>query len=215
MSTEEDCVLTLQQWLSPGFPVGAFAYSHGLEQVIEARGIADAADLGDWLSALVAHGSGRADVVLLAAAWRATPDSLPGIDAAARAFAASSERLLETTAQGEAFARTLDSMTGRQTEPFAYPVAVGHAAALHDLPLGLTARMYLHAFAANLVSAAVRRVPLGQTEGQMVLAGLAPLIRAVAQEAIASDPDDLASHCFAADIAAMHHETMYSRVFRT
>ncbi|MDW4497328.1 urease accessory UreF family protein [Sulfitobacter sp. D35] len=215
MTTEADAILTLQQWLSPGFPVGAFAYSHGLEQVIDTGDLRDAETLELWLVDLVAYGGGRADVVLLAAAYRATPGSLPGIDATARAFAASSERLLETVAQGRSFAATVDAIWDTELGALTYPVAVGHAAACRGLPLGLTARMYLHAFAANLISAAVRLVPLGQTEGQAALARLGALIRDTAADAAATNLDDLASHCFAADIAAMRHETQHSRVFRT
>lgn len=213
MST--DAVLTLVQWLSPGFPVGAYAYSHGLERVIDRGEMRDAGMLRLWLEDILENGSGRADVILLAAAYQAEPADLAMVDATARAFAASSERLTETCDQGAAFARTVDAIWATTLGTLTYPVALGRAARVRGLPLDLTARMYLHGFTANLISAAVRLVPLGQTEGQRLLSELAPLIAKTAEDALTQSCDELASTCFAADIAAMHHETQYSKVFRT
>jgi urease accessory protein len=209
MSTD---VLTLMQWLSPGFPVGAFAYSHGLEQAIDSGTLTDAQDLQDWLEDLLEAGGARADVVLLARAYSShDPDT---VDTDARAFAASVERLTETLDQGTAFARTVDAIWQTRIGARCYPVAVGLAARERGLPLDLVAVMYAQAFAANLVSAAVRLVPLGQTEGQRVLAALAPHVETCARNALTEDAP-LFSNCIAADIAAMRHETQYSKVFRT
>lgn len=213
MST--DAFLTLTQWLSPGFPVGAYAYSHGLEQVIDRGDMTDARALENWLRDVLQHGSGASDGILLAASYTASADEVPQIDAIARAFSSSAERLTETVDQGAAFAKAVDAIWATELGPLCYPVAVGRAAQAQDLPLDLTLEIYTHAFAANLVSAAVRLVPLGQTEGQAVLAELAPLIRQVAQRCSSAGIDDLTTSCMALDIAAMHHETQYSKVFRT
>lgn len=210
-----DALLTLAQWLSPGFPVGAYAYSHGLEQAIDSGAVRDVAALGLWLEDIIAHGSGRCDVILLGAAYRADAENVAETDATARAFCASSGRLTETADQGAAFARTVDAVWATDLGALTYPVALGRAAGLRGLPLDLTARMYLHAFTANLISAAVRLVPLGQTEGQRLLARLAPLIAQTSKSALGETVDDMTSTCFAADIAAMNHETQYSKVFRT
>ncbi|WP_299964126.1 urease accessory UreF family protein [uncultured Roseobacter sp.] len=212
MSTD---VLTLTQWLSPGFPVGAFAYSHGLETAIADGRIASVRSFEAWLHDLVAFGGGRADIVLLGAAYRAVPEDVPVIDATARAFAASAGRLRETADQGQAFCRTVDAIWHTRLGALCYPVAVGRAASERDLSLDLTAALYLQAFAANLVSAAVRRIPLGQTEGQDLLARMAPLVTQTVDDAMGTPLTDLTSACFAADIAAMQHETLYSKVFRT
>ncbi len=210
-----DALLTLTQWLSPGFPVSAYAYSHGLEQVIDAGDLTNAEDLHLWLEDIMRHGAGLNDGILLAAAYRATPEDLAFIDATARAFAASAERLTETLDQGAAFVRTVTAIWGTVLPPLCYPVAVGCAARQQNLPLDTTLQIFAHAFAATLVSAAVRLVPLGQTDGQSVLAALAPCIRDTAQHAHDATLDDLASICFALDIASMKHETQYSKVFRT
>lgn len=208
-----DWLQTLTQWLSPAYPLGAFAYSHGLEQAVEADDVTDAAGFRDWLAALIEHGAGRVDAMLLAAAWRAPEDEGPA--ALARALTASAERRLETTAQGAAFARTTGAVRGHSGEAAPLPVALGRAAAREGMPLETVAVMFLHAFAANLTSAAQRLVPLGQTEAQAALASLAPLCAAVAREALAADPDDLGGACLRGDLSAMLHETQRTRLFRS
>ena len=207
--------LTLMQWLSPAYPVGAFSYSHGLEWAIAAQDVSDASSLRDWLKDILCHGAGRNDAILLAHAWRAPRSALTELDGLARAFASSAERLLETRQQGAAFCRTTAAIWGDELPELTYPVALGFAARRHNLPLSLTTAFYLHAFASNLVSAAIRLVPLGQTEGQAVLAALAPLCEEVAEQAQTLTTDDLGGACFLADVAAMKHETQYTRLFRT
>ncbi|WP_415919865.1 urease accessory protein UreF [Tateyamaria sp. SN6-1] len=201
------------QWLSPAFPVGAFAYSHGLEQVLADGAIRDADALRDWLAALLEHGSGHADAVLVAAAYTAT--RIQDVDAVARAFAPSAERLQETTLMGAAFCDTARAVWGLDVQALTYPVAVGAAARGMGVPLEDMLPLYLHAFASNLISVAQRAMPLGQTEGQRVLAALSPVITATASTAATATLDDLGSASFAADIAAMRHETLQPRIFRT
>jgi len=218
MTTPTDSqVLKLAQWLSPAYPVGAFSYSHGLEWAVEAGDVRDADSFRDWLEDVLRHGAGRSDVIFLAVAFGAeTPEAVVAIDELACAFAPSAERLLETKAQGHAFARTTGIVwSGEAVPPLSHPVALGYAARLHGLPLLLTARMYLHAFASNLVSAGIRLIPFGQTEGQKTLSALTPLIETLAAEALDETPEDLSSTAFLADIASMKHETQYSRLFRS
>ncbi|SFP54083.1 urease accessory protein [Tranquillimonas alkanivorans] len=208
MSIEADD-LTLVQWLSPAFPVGGFAYSHGLEQVIGDGAVHDAPSLEAWLTSILRDGAGLSDAVLLCAAMERD-----GVDAEARALAVSRERWTETAEQGAAFARTLSGM-GHHADPAALPVAVGMAARSLSLPPQRVAARYLLAFAANLIHAAVRLVPLGQTDGQRVLAALQPTILGVAGQAARMMPDDITSAVPAADLAAMRHETRDVRLFKT
>ncbi|WP_254437981.1 urease accessory protein UreF [Ruegeria arenilitoris] len=217
MATPTDAdILTLTQWLSPAYPVGGFAYSHGLEWSIESGAVANITNTSDWIRDVVQHGSGRNDCVFLAAAYRAgTSDTLVEIDRNARAFSASAERLMETRLLGEAFCSVTSDVWAVEMGNLTYPVAIGHAAAVRDLPLGLTAQMYLQAFMANLVACATRLVPLGQTDGQRLIRDLTPLCQRVANEAIETGLDDLGSTAFLSDIASMKHESQYSRMFRT
>jgi len=222
MITDTSAIVTLAQWLSPAFPVGGFAYSHGLETAIQSGVIATAADLHGWLADVLAHGSGRNDCILLRAAHACKTDAqLDMVNQTALAACASHERALESQLQGGAFAQTAaaiwDADAQWHAEPanLCYPVAVGHAAARLRIDAGLTATMYLHAFASTLVSATVRAVPLGQTEGQRTLAALAPLCEQIAADTEGAALDDLASTAFLSDIAALRHETLQPRIFRS
>jgi urease accessory protein len=208
-------LLTLTQWLSPAYPIGAFSYSHGLEWAVEAGQVRDAESFAAWLSDILEQGSGRNDVILMAAAYAATPEGLAKVDEIARAFAASRERLLETQAQGAAFVKITDAIWGDMPTKLTYPVALGYAAARQDMPLPQVAAMYLHAFASNLCAAAMRLVPLGQTEGNRVLHTLAPLCERLAEQALQETLDDLGGACVLAEVASMKHETQYTRLFRT
>jgi urease accessory protein len=218
----------LMAWLSPAYPVGAFSYSSGIEWAVEAGDITDAAALRDWLTVMLTDGGGFADAVLFAHAHRAAESgddkALRAAAELAAALAPSKERHLETTAQGNAFVEAtraawgceaLDRLKNIWDGPVAYPVAVAAAAAGHRVALAPALAAYLQALAANWVSAGVRLVPLGQTDGQRVLAALEPVIAASAQRAPRAALNDLGSAAFRADLAGARHETQYTRLFRS
>lgn len=206
--------LTLAQWLSPAFPTGAFAYSHGLEWAIAEGPVRDAESLRRWLGNVLEHGAGWQDAVLLAQALRPAADH-DALSDLGRALQTSAGRLTETMDQGAAFARTVADMTGQALAARPLPVAVGEAAAGLGLPPEEVVALYLHAFAANLVSVAVRFVPLGQTEGQGVLARLHAEIAAIAARASVAGPDDIWTSALGSDLAAMRQEGMDVRIYRT
>ncbi|WP_309666578.1 urease accessory UreF family protein [Tabrizicola sp.] len=206
-------LLTLVQWLSPAFPTGGYAYSHGMEWAM-AEGMRTPEGVANWIGDVLRFGSGVADAVLLALALKPGADHA-ALDGVARALATSRERLEETLAQGTAFARTVAALTGRDLPARALPVAVGEAAGVLRLEPGDVIGVYLHGFAGNLVSVATRFVPLGQTEGQRVLAGLHPVIGEVAARAQGMALEDVGTAAFGADLAAMRHEGMDVRIFKT
>ena len=218
----------LMAWLSPAFPVGAFSYSSGIEWAVEAQDIVDAASLQHWLTVVIGEGGGFCDAALFANAHRAVAANddtlLREIAELASALSASKERHLETTGQGRAFVeavraawpcRALDRLVALWDDPIAYPIAVAVTAAGHDVPLAPALHAYLHATAANLISAGVRLIPLGQTDGQRVLAALESAIAAAAERAMATPLDDIGSAAPRADLASMRHETQYTRLFRS
>ena len=217
----------LLTWLSPAYPVGSFSYSHGLEWEVEAGRVTNAASLGDWIEDLLVHAAGRTDAIFLAAAWRAASDDnervLKEVAELAAAFAPSAERRLETLAQGAAFMTAtraawphlkLDGLFDAAAD-IAYPIAVGTCAAVHGLPLAETAHAFVQAFAANIVSAGVRVIPLGQTDGLRVIARLEPLIPTIVADALRATLDDVGGIAILTDIASMRHETQYTRLFRS
>ena len=207
-------LLRLTQWLSPAFPLGAFAFSHGLETVITSGEARDAAALETWLGDLLMAGSGRnAALILSLDHRRVLPDG--ELAALAAALEPSRERWEETLAQGTALARPTTAHLGTDDTPAALPVVVGIQARSLALATGVVIALYLQGFAGNLVGVATRAVPLGQTAGQGVLDRLGPKITILARELAAAGPEDFASAGLRADIAAMAHETAEVRLFRS
>ena len=220
--------LPLLLWLSPAFPVGSYAYSHGLEWAVEAGDIVDAASLGVWLDDLLHNGAPRSDAALFACAFRATHGAdwraLGEINELAVALCGASERRLETLAQGGAFLTAIraawpcpaiDQWPQDLAAPVAYPVAVALAAAGHGFSIQASLQAFLLGLFANLVSAAIRLGAIGQTDGQRILAALTPNLRAQALALADATLDDLGTCALRSDIAAMKHETQYSRLFRS
>jgi urease accessory protein len=206
--------LTLVQWLSPAFPTGGFAYSHGLEHAVATGTVRDAAAMEAWLGNVLRFGAGWQDALLLCRGLDPDAD-LVALDALARALQPSAERLQETLEQGAALARTVSALTGRALPARPLPLALAEAAAPLGLPAQDVAALFLQGFAGNLALIATRHVPLGQTEGQAVLARLQPVLLALAERAATAALEDLGGCALAADLASMQHETMDVRLFRT
>ena len=208
-----DAVLKLANWLSPAFPVGAFAYSHGLEWAIHNGDITDESSSRRWIETCLRYGTARTDAILLVQTM--LDGDAEELDMLARALAPSRERALETESQGEAFSGAMAQAWGGDGIPRAYPVAVGLAARNHDCPPRETVSLYLQAFVSNLVSAAIRLVPIGQAQGQRIIAALYPAIEEVTAEALTAPLDDIGGCALLSDIASMKHETQPVRLFRT
>jgi urease accessory protein len=218
----------LLAWLSPAFPVGAFSYSSGLEWAVEAGDVKDVESLQAWITTIIGEGGGFCDAVFFVHTHRAVIEGnshlLRDVCTLAAAFTSSKERHLETTAQGRAFVATasaawscpaLDRLVALWSGPIAYPVAVAVISAGHGIALEPALLAFLHAITANLVSAGVRLVPLGQTDGQRVLAALEAVVSDTAMRASATRLDDVGGAAFRADLASMRHEVQYTRLFRS
>jgi urease accessory protein len=226
-----DAVARLLTWLSPAFPVGGYSYSHGLEYAVEAGLVRDVAALVAWAEGILRHGAGRNDAILLDVAWRAQTDGdamlLADVLDWGEAFRGTAELALESAAQGRAFldavraawpdARldALAALADERDRTPAYPVAVGAALAIAGIAAGAARRAYLHAFAANLVSAAVRLIPLGQSDGLRALAALEGTVALVAQQTADLTLADLGGGAWMTDLCSARHETQYTRLFRS
>lgn len=218
----------LLSWLSPAYPVGAYTYSHGLERAVEDGAVRDRTGLVGYVSAVLEAGAGRIDGALLAAAFRAAKaDDEAALDEVAELAAAwrgTAETALETMAQGTAFLRVttaawpearLAGFARRHRNAIAHPVALGAAAAWQGMPLRAVLFGFLSAFAANIVSAGVRLVPLGQTDGQVATAALLPVLEAATEAALAAELDRLGTAAPMLDLFSLRHETQYTRLFRS
>ncbi len=178
---------------------------------------------------MLLRGTGAVDGALFAAAWRAAEtEDWPAFDAIAERAAAwrgTSEMALESRQQGGSFlsiTRTawphpaLDAAHERLGGELALPVAVALAAAAHGIALEQALAGYLHAFTANLISAALRTVPLGQTDGQLALAALETAVNAAARAAmVVASLDEVGTGTPLLDWCSLRHETQYTRLFRS
>jgi urease accessory protein len=214
--TEPQQLLQLLAFMSPAFPVGGFAYSHGLERAIDDGTVTSDDEVREWIQSLLVHGSGWNDAVLFAQAYDADENTQTEIDELALALAASRERALETSDLGQSFVKAAETISpGRTTSFQTYPVAVSATCKLSGIDRHAGMLAYLQAFSNNLIAVAVRLVPLGQTKGLEVMRDLMPVISRTAERALTASLDDLGSSTLLSDIASMKHETQYSRVFRS
>ena len=238
-TTEEQPRSSLPQLLtlfSPAFPIGGFAWSHGLESAVAEGIVTDGDSVAAWIALLLDRGSGWNDLVLMAEAFHAAAarnqDRFAAVAELGVALAGSAERRAETLALGVAFAEASAHWAGEGgglgsdkaalpegvTAPaggLPYPVAAGRLAALAGLPLADSVIAYAHGFAASQVSTAVRLVPLPQSVAVRVLHGLEPAISDAAARAGRATLDDLGSSALGSEIAAMRHETLHTRLFRS
>ncbi|WP_245604539.1 urease accessory protein UreF [Sulfitobacter donghicola] len=209
-------LLTLTQWLSPAYPLGSFAFSHGLEQAVHSGWITDAAELREWLEDIARHGAGHSDALWLRLAYEAEgAQALHILNQQCRAYAPCHERLREGERQGQAFARITSQVWDMELPAYQFQIALGRAAKLADLPVDEVITLFLQAFLGNLVSAAQRLMPLGQTGAQSVLAQLNAVCIDVAQKTDGKGLDDISGSAFLSDISAMRHETLEPRIFQS
>ncbi len=218
----------LMTWLSPAYPVGAFSYSSGIEWAVEAGDINDAETLRRWLEVMLRAGAGMSDGIFFNHAYRAVTGADDGalvvVAELAAAFEPTRERFHETTAMGRAFLEVTQAawpcsafamLQRLWSGPLAYPIAVATACAGHGVPLGAALRAFLTGVSSNWVSAGIRLIPLGHTDGQRILKALEPTVTITADRALTAPLDELGSATFRADIAGAQHETQYTRLFRS
>jgi urease accessory protein len=223
----ESGLLLLQAWLSPAFPVGGYSYSHGLEYAVEAGALPDRAALQNWIEGILLLGAGRNDALLIREIHRAVLARdfahCDEIAALASALRGTSELALEASAQGAAFLKALfagwpDLAAAeplRQWRRPVYAVAFGAAAAVAGIEARAATVTYLHAFCSNLVSAALRLMPIGQSDGLACLANLSRTLPSLADALELVPFDDIGSAALMVDVFSMRHETQYTRLFRS
>ncbi len=226
ITTTEADLGRLLAWTSPAYPIGGFSYSHGIEMAVEQGALRNRADLVAYIEAVLADGAAAVDGPLLAAAHCAIDDAalLDTVATLGAAFRGTAETALESLQQGDSFARITQSawphdgfaaFVARHPGRLAHAVVFGAAAAFAGLPLRASAYAYLSGFVANLVSAGVRLIPLGQTDGQIATARLVAAVTRATDAALATPLDDIGSAAPVLDLFSMAHETQYTRLFRS
>ena len=205
--------MTVMQWMSPAFPIGAFAYSHGLEWAIDKDHVSNGEKLQKWITDLLEYGSLRTDAIFISLILRG--HDAKKMNELSMALCPAGERLLETKLQGSAFAKVIEDVWQQDIGELSLPIAVALAAKNKSIEQDLILPAYLHAFCSNLISAAIRLIPIGQTEGQSIMLELYTTISDLVQTASESEIDDLNSACFFSDVSAMEHEYLQPRIFKT
>jgi urease accessory protein len=224
-------LIRLQSWLSPAFPSGSYSYSHGLEAAVESTQIHDRLSLVDWLDADLRYGTARNDAIFFVEAWHCAVDNrharLVEIAELSAAFRGTSEFALEASQQGTSCLATLrevwpdraidsfwERLRLRRIQPV-IPVVVAVRLAAEGVPVEVALRAFLHGFVGSLVTAGVRLIPLGQTDGQRAIAELEDAVLDASDHAMTASIDDLGSAAVMVDLASMSHETQYTRLFRS
>lgn len=206
----------LLQLASPALPVGAYSYSGGLEAAIEAGVVGDSAGAARWIGAVMETSLARMEAPILLRMMQPGADigRWNGIFLASRETA---ELRAETVQMGYSLYRLLPEL-GVETlaldEP-AFPAAYAQAVRAWGIAPREALVAYLWSWAENQVMAALKAVPLGQTDGQKILLAIGERLDAVADEAEAMADDDIGSFAPALAILSAQHETQYSRLFRS
>jgi urease accessory protein len=229
----EDATSNLLQllWLaSPTLPVGGFSYSEGLEAAVDTGLVSDETSAALWLVDQLHLGLARADLAVVAQAipaWRARDmHRVQALNAWVLSTRETQEFRLQTEQMGRSlqeWARSLGELGGGVIEQLqtakldtpAYPVAMACAAAVGSTPVRDGLVGYAFGWAENMVQAAIKSVPLGQSAGQRMLARLAREIPAAVAHAMALTDDDRQAFTPMLAILSAQHETQYSRLFRS
>jgi urease accessory protein len=218
-------------WLaSPALPVGGFSYSEGLEAAVDAGLVHDEASAADWLADQLQLSLARCDLAVVAQAvpaWRSGDLArIVALNDWVLATRETQEFRLQTEQMGrslQAWAQSLGALGGgvlqqlqaAGLQPPSYPVAMACAAAGAGAPLADSLAGYAFGWAENMVQAAIKSVPLGQSAGQRMLARLVREIPAAVEHAVSLDDDQRQAFTPMLAILSARHETQYSRLFRS
>ncbi|MSQ55333.1 MAG: urease accessory protein UreF [Betaproteobacteria bacterium] len=216
MTTSTEKLTRLLQLASPALPVGAYSYSGGLEAAIEAGVVQDAASAERWIGEVLEHSVARMEAPILARMLR-EPASVGRWNGLFLASREAAELRAETVQMGYSLSRLLRDLgveLAELDEP-SFPAAYAAAARAWGIEPRAALVAYLWAWVENQVMAAVKAVPLGQTDAQRMLFALGARLDGVAERAEALADDELGNFTLGLAILSSLHETQYSRLFRS
>ena len=215
-------------------PVGAYSYSEGLETLVDFAKINNENSLQKWLEHSLKYGAIRLEAAVMVRAYRATIvgdlAALSYWNAWATAAKETEELRLQSWQMGRSLVRLLQDIhlplqanvlpsVQELTEVCGnncnFAIAFGIAAVKLEIEEGAAVLGYLYSWAANLVNAGVKLIPLGQTVGQQLLLNLDYTINFVVQEVLKLEDDNLSSCSWGLALASMAHENQYTRLFRS
>jgi urease accessory protein len=235
-TTKAQALLRLLQLTSPALPVGAYSYSEGLETLVEQGAIATSKDMLHWLTQELTYGlvilDGAAVGLVHSAAVQAglgkqpeicIPEAIARLNQDLSALRDSEETRQQSWDMGRALVRMgthlhpdLKPWFSAAGSPCNFAVAFALVAARWEIDAPSAVLGYLHSWAANLVTSAVKLIPLGQTVGQQMLLELYPVLEEGCDRALATQAlDELSLSSWGTSLATMQHEALYTRLFRS
>ncbi|NJM56962.1 MAG: urease accessory protein UreF [Synechococcales cyanobacterium RU_4_20] len=223
-------LLSLLQLASATLPVGAFSYSEGLETLVHSQQLTTPQQLQQWLTQELQVGAIRVEAAIMLRSYQATQSQTwEQLLAWNRWLSASrdSEELRQQSWQmGRSLLRLIQKLNPPPTLPAAilqtlrdqncnFAIAFGLTAHHWQIPPDLALIGYLQSWATNLIAAAIKLIPLGQTVGQQLLFDLQPALEAAMRMILSLEDDQLEVCGWGLAIASMQHEIQYSRLFRS
>jgi urease accessory protein len=221
MATSTERLVRLLQLASPAVPVGAYSYSGGLEAAVEAGLVTDAASAGRWIGDVLSHSVSRMEAPVLLrlyAAWRiGDAEGVARWNELILASRETAELRAETAQMGYSLAKLLADLGlgAIELDEIAYPTAFSFAAERWEIDPRAALSAYLWSWLENQAMAAVKSVPLGQTEAQRMLLSLGSRIHDITERAGSLADDELCNFAPGLAILSARHETQYSRLFRS
>ncbi|MGY8680662.1 urease accessory UreF family protein [Bradyrhizobium sp. UFLA05-153] len=219
--------MRLQTWLSPTFPIGAYSYSHGLEWAVEAGDVDGRDSLIEWLEADLCYGSVRNEAIFFSQAHHCAVANdhtrLAQVAELAAASRGTYEFSLEASQQAAACLTMLqqmwpDPMLDALSKMPVFPilaVVLGVRSAKEQISLDIALPAFMHSYAANLVTAGIRLIPLGQTDGQFAIAALERAVLSASLCARNASLEEIGSAGVMVELSSILHETQYTRLFRS
>lgn len=215
----------LLQLVSPALPIGAFAYSQGLEQAVADGAVSNEGEAADWALGLLEHSLGTLDLPILSRMILAAKSGQTEVLARWSVWLLASRPTAEMRAEdrqlGAALARTLEAIGVETASGWSERDDVTQAAmfavavAAFRIPTEVALCGFAFAWSELVAGAAVRLVPLGQSAGQRLIAAAGERIPEVVARALTLADDELGTAAPGQAIASALHETLYSRLFRS
>ena len=221
--TTDGALLQLIWLASPALPVGGFSYSEGLEAAVDAGLVCDEASAASWLADQLHLSLSRSDLAIVAqavTAWRVSDGArIAQLDAWVLQTRETSEMRAQTVQMGRSLVEWLKSIQPEQASRAAtaltYPVAFALAASTTGASPRDIALTFAFGWAENMMQAAIKSVPLGQSAGQRILQRLAAEIPPAVDHALSLDDEGRQAFSPMLAILSARHETQYSRLFRS
>ena len=199
----------LQIWFSSSFPIGSFAYSHGLEAMIDNKYIKDEKDILKCIDVLTNHGTLKNDFIYIKETYEGYE-----LNDIVLANAASKERYFETISLGKSFSKILKETWSFDLEPnLSYPICIGKAGLHFKIPFDKLITFYFQSFISNLINICVKHIPLGQKIGQDCLLKSTSIAENFFKNSKKLNLKDLGGITFNLDLHSIHHEKLTSRIY--